>query len=86
MEENEKSNLINSSKILIDNISPLNPFQFPQRIAYFISDHGLGHAARSCAIINALLQMNPNLQVKIVSEVPSWFFKERLLSERITVI
>ena len=48
----------------------------PPRIAYFISSHGFGHAARSAAIITALLDQNPSIEIDIYSETPEWFFIE----------
>jgi hypothetical protein len=33
------------------------------RIRYYISGHGLGHASRSCQIINALRRRHPAIAV-----------------------
>jgi predicted glycosyltransferase len=46
-------------------------------IAYFITDHGFGHAARSCELITKLVQMHP-IKVTVVTSVPEWFLRERL--------
>lgn len=46
--------------------------------AYFISSHGFGHAARSCAVVDALGRRSPGLEVEIWSAVPPWFFGDSL--------
>lgn len=48
------------------------------RIAYFISPHGFGHAARACAVIASLHNLLPNLKFEILTTVPEYFFKEAL--------
>ncbi len=48
------------------------------RIAYFISPHGFGHAARSCAVMEGLLRRWPASHFDLFTEVPSWFFSESL--------
>jgi len=48
------------------------------RIAYFISPHGFGHAARSCAVMDALLRRRPAMRFDLFTEVPRWFFSESL--------
>jgi UDP:flavonoid glycosyltransferase YjiC (YdhE family) len=60
-----------------------------QTIAYFITDHGFGHAARSCCLIQNLLQQYKDLHIVIVTAVPSWFFNERIdthYGERVSFI
>ena len=47
-------------------------------IACFLSSHGYGHAARTCAILNAAAELEPALRVKLFTEVPEWFFAESL--------
>lgn len=47
-------------------------------IAYFISPHGFGHAARACAVMIALQEINPNIQFEIYTKVPLWFFQDSL--------
>ncbi len=49
-----------------------------ERIAFFISPHGFGHAARSAAVISALQKRNPSLHVDLYARTPSWFFKDSL--------
>lgn len=47
-------------------------------IAFFISAHGFGHAARAAGIMQALFELRPDLSFEIFSAVPSWFFEESL--------
>lgn len=47
-------------------------------IAYFVSPHGFGHAARSCAIMSALQAREPGIGLEIFTTVPRWFFAESL--------
>jgi len=44
------------------------------KIAYFISPHGFGHAARSAAIMESLNRINENIEFEIFTKVPEWFF------------
>jgi len=53
-------------------------FIMPNKIACFLTAHGFGHAARSCAILNASRQFTPELEAKIFSNVPVSFFEETL--------
>ncbi len=46
------------------------------RLAWFISPHGLGHAARQCAVIAALRARRPDLEVSLFTRVPPAFFEE----------
>ena len=41
----------------------------------FISDHGFGHAARSCTILKQLIKQG--VEVIIISGVPRWFFEDK---------
>ncbi len=43
-------------------------------IAYFITPHGFGHAARACAIMAAMTSADPNIHFEIFTQVPEWFF------------
>lgn len=45
---------------------------------YFISPHGFGHAARSAAVIQSILEEDPANRVEIFSGVPEWFFRESI--------
>ncbi|MBM3130112.1 MAG: hypothetical protein FJ009_15995 [Chloroflexi bacterium] len=47
-------------------------------IAYFISPHGFGHAARAAATMNALAAQDPALHFEIFTRVPRWFFADSL--------
>jgi uncharacterized protein (TIGR00661 family) len=49
-----------------------------KKIAYFISPHGFGHAARAAAVMEALSQTDPALQFEIFTSVPSWFFQDSM--------
>jgi len=48
------------------------------RLALFVSPHGFGHAARSCAVLEALGERVPGLELDIWTTVPEWFFRESL--------
>jgi len=47
-------------------------------MACFVSPHGFGHAARACAVLDALIRMRPTLRFHIFTTVPRWFFAESL--------
>lgn len=48
----------------------------PVRVAYFITPHGFGHAARAAAIMAALQELDPAIQFDIFTQVPRWFFHD----------
>ena len=48
------------------------------RLRYYISGHGLGHASRSCQIINTLGRLHPQLEVDVVSDAQPWFLAQAL--------
>ncbi len=48
------------------------------RIAYFVSPHGFGHAARACAVMAALHEIDPAFHFDIFTRVPRWFFADSL--------
>jgi UDP:flavonoid glycosyltransferase YjiC (YdhE family) len=48
------------------------------RIAFFITPHGFGHAARACAIMEALHRRQGECRFDIFTQVPHWFFKDSL--------
>jgi hypothetical protein len=48
-----------------------------ERVGCCITPHGLGHAARACAVMQALAELVP-VCFEIVSTVPAWFFSESL--------
>jgi UDP-N-acetylglucosamine:LPS N-acetylglucosamine transferase len=43
-------------------------------IAFFISPHGFGHAARAAGVMEALTEMDSSLRFDIFTAVPQWFF------------
>lgn len=47
-------------------------------LAYFISAHGFGHAARACAVMEALHTLNGNYHFHLFTQVPAWFFQTSL--------
>jgi len=47
-------------------------------IAYFISPHGFGHAARAAAVMNALHEKDASLRFEIFTRVPRWLFRDSL--------
>ena len=47
-------------------------------IAYFISSHGFGHAARAAAVMEAVAEYDPSIRFDIFTTVPSWFFEDSL--------
>jgi UDP-N-acetylglucosamine:LPS N-acetylglucosamine transferase len=50
----------------------------PASIAYFISSHGFGHAARAAAVMQATAEYHPDVQFEVFTTVPSWFFQDSL--------
>lgn len=47
-------------------------------IAYFITPHGFGHAARASALMAALLKRDPSIHFHLYTTVPQWFFDHTL--------
>ncbi len=47
-------------------------------IAYFISPHGYGHAARAAGVMEALLDLDSTIRFEIFTQVPRWFFNDSL--------
>ena len=45
-----------------------------KRIAYFVSPHGFGHAARAAAVMETLSEIVTGVRFEIFTTVPSWFF------------
>ncbi len=48
------------------------------RLAYFVSPHGFGHAARACAVMQAARAVWPEVVFEVFTLVPEWFFAESL--------
>lgn len=47
-------------------------------LAYFVTSHGYGHAARSAAVMRALSQRYTRARFVIFTQTPRWFFQETL--------
>lgn len=47
-------------------------------IAFFISPHGFGHAARAAALMETLAEGDPAIAFDIFTTVPEWFFTDSL--------
>lgn len=47
-------------------------------IAYFITPHGYGHAARASAVMQALQRIIPAVHFELFTEAPEWFFQSSL--------
>ena len=47
-------------------------------IAYFVSSHGFGHAARSAAVMEAIHELSPETRFAIFTGVPRWFFEDSM--------
>jgi hypothetical protein len=47
-------------------------------MAYFISAHGLGHAARAAAVMRAIQERAPETHFHIFTQAPTWFFSDSL--------
>lgn len=52
--------------------------RYRPRLAVFVSPHGFGHAARACAVVEALGRRLEEIEVEIWTTVPEWFFAESL--------
>ena len=48
------------------------------KIAFFVTPHGFGHAARACAVMAALRERDDTIGFEIFSTVPEWFFQESI--------
>jgi UDP:flavonoid glycosyltransferase YjiC (YdhE family) len=55
-----------------------------KKIRYYISGHGLGHASRSCQILNTLRRRHPGVALGVVTAAHPWFL-ERTLDPSIPV-
>lgn len=50
------------------------------KLAYYITAHGYGHAARSCDILRALHEQSPETPIYVIADLPEDFFTTRLPS------
>jgi len=48
------------------------------RLAVFVTPHGFGHAARACALIQAIADQRAGVGFEIFTTVPDWFFRQSL--------
>ncbi|MBN1106743.1 MAG: hypothetical protein JXL84_25295, partial [Deltaproteobacteria bacterium] len=48
------------------------------RVAYFVSPHGYGHAARAAAVMEAIFRKALPSEFHIFTTVPRWFFRDSL--------
>ncbi len=48
------------------------------RLAYFVSSHGFGHAARAAAVMEKIKTICPETHFDIFTHVPQWFFADTL--------
>lgn len=62
----------------LSNRRPPHRRHVPPTIAFAVSSHGFGHAARVSAIIEALLAREPATRIEIFTAVPPWFFTDWL--------
>jgi hypothetical protein len=54
------------------------PMSATLTMAYFISAHGLGHAARATAVMMAIQNRTPKTHFHIFTQAPTWFFSDSL--------
>jgi len=47
-------------------------------LAYFVSPHGFGHAARACAVMEAIHRVQPDCHFEVFTSIPMWFFQDSL--------
>jgi len=47
-------------------------------VAAFVTGHGYGHAARACAVLDAVGRRLPDLRVEVFTDAPRWFFEASL--------
>lgn len=47
-------------------------------VAFYITGHGLGHAARSVEIIKSIYRKNPSIKFYLRTSVPLWFIEDSL--------
>jgi len=50
----------------------------PCTLAFFVSPHGFGHAARACAVMEAFWRLQPACHFEVFTSTPMWFFQDSL--------
>jgi hypothetical protein len=50
-------------------------------VAYFVTPHGYGHAARAAAVMDAVSRRCSDVNFEIFSMVPEWFFRDSVDAE-----
>jgi len=50
----------------------------PPVIAWFVTPHGFGHAARAAAVMEAMGDLDPLVRFEVFTTIPEWFFRETL--------
>jgi hypothetical protein len=48
------------------------------RLAYFVTPHGFGHAARACAVMQAVHALDPDVEFDLYAGTPRWLFEQSL--------
>lgn len=49
-----------------------------RKIAYYITPHGFGHGVRSLEVIRKLMEMDPSIEIIIVSDLPQFLIEQNL--------
>lgn len=49
-----------------------------KKVAYYITAHGYGHGTRSCDIINAISETDPDVSIIVKTDLPPTFLQSRL--------
>ncbi len=57
---------------------PITHHNSDHRFAWFVTAHGYGHAARSCAVMNALFARLRDVHCEVFTTIPEWFFADSL--------
>lgn len=47
-------------------------------LRYYMTGHGLGHASRSCQVLQALCARHPRIRREVVTDAPPWFLSANL--------
>ncbi|MFX0113710.1 MAG: glycosyltransferase family protein [Candidatus Hodarchaeota archaeon] len=54
-------------------------------IAFYVSDHGFGHATRTIAVVRAVIKANPKVKISIITSRNAKFMREALSLENVIV-